>query len=134
MEQVAKAQDLLQHRLLSDSDERTQEPWLHWPAWFSHWGIKGEAKVAGLAFNDTRLVNRAAAAGQGVAIGRSVLVERLLELGDVVRLFDEILPAGNAYYSVCQETRRDEPKIAAFLDWIKDALAKTANAEMFTAS
>lgn len=127
-------QDLLQHRLLSDSDERTSEPWLHWPAWFTHWGLKGEPKVAGLAFNDTRLVNRAASAGQGVAIGRSVLVERLLELGDLVRLFDEILPAGNAYYFVCEEARRNEPKIAVFLEWIKEAMEQTATAEMFTTS
>lgn len=127
-------QDLLNHRLLSDSDERTQDPWLHWPAWFTHWGLKGEPTVARLAFNDTRLVNRAAAAGQGVAVGRSVLVERLLERGDLVRLFDEIRPTGNAYYLVCPDSSRDEPKVAAFREWIREAMEKTANAGMFTTS
>lgn len=126
--------DLLKHRLLSDSDERTNEPWLHWPAWFAHWGLKGEPSVARLAFNDTRLVNRAASAGQGVAIGRSVLVERLLELGDLVRLFDDIRPAGNAYYLIYPDANHDEPKTAAFREWIKEAMAKTANAEVFTTS
>ena len=117
-------QDLLKHRLLSDSDERTHEDWLHWPAWFSHWGISGEPQIAGIAFNDTRLVNRAASAGQGIAIGRSVLVQRMLDQGDLVRLFDEVMPAGNSYYFVCEEDRKTEPKITVFAEWLHQAVAK----------
>lgn len=79
-------------------------------------------------------MNRAASAGQGIGIGRSVLVERLLELGDLVRLLDEIKPAGNAYYLIYPEANHDEPKAATFREWITEGLEKTANAEMLTTS
>lgn len=115
--------DLLQHRLLHDSDIRgPQEAWLAWPAWFAHWGISAEPELAGIGYSDTRLVNRAASAGQGIAIGRSVLVERLLDQGLLVRLFDEEMPAGNGYHAVCLESRCDEPKIAAFRQWLQETV------------
>lgn len=116
--------DLLRHRLLHDSDIRgPHEAWLAWPAWFAHWGITEEPELAGMGFSDTRLVNRAASSGQGVAIGRSVLVERLLEQGILVRLFGVEMPAGNGYHVVCVDNRRDEPKIAAFRHWLHEAVA-----------
>jgi LysR family glycine cleavage system transcriptional activator len=118
--------DILRHRLLSDADQRTSEAWLNWPAWFAHWDIKGESSIAGMAFNDTRLMNRAAVAGQGIAIGRSVLVQSLLDAGLLVRLFNQEMPAGNGYHFVCHETRRQEPKIAAFGQWLHEVSEKAS--------
>ena len=118
---LREPKDLLQHRLLHDSDIRgPQEAWLAWPAWFAHWGIGAEPELAGIGYSDTRLVNRAASSGQGVAIGRSVLVQRLLDQGLLVRLFDEEMPAGNGYHAVCLESRCDEPKIAAYRQWLQE--------------
>lgn len=120
---LREPRDLLQHRLLHDSDIRGgQEAWLAWPTWFAHWGIEGQPEVAGIGYSDTRLVNRAAVAGQGVAIGRSVLVDRLMEQGVLVRLFEEEHSAGNGYHFVCHETRRTEAKIAAFGEWLREAV------------
>jgi LysR family transcriptional regulator, glycine cleavage system transcriptional activator len=117
-------QDLLRHRLLHDSDVRhPQETWLGWPAWFAYWHLTGEPEIAGIGFSDTRLVTRAASAGQGIAIGRSVLVARYLEQGILVRPFDAEMPAGSSYFIACYEPRREDPKIAAFANWLHEAAA-----------
>jgi LysR family glycine cleavage system transcriptional activator len=118
-------QDLLAHRLLHDSDLRQPDnAWLTWPTWFAHWGLRGEPSIAGMGFSDTRLVNRAASAGQGIAIGRSVLVKIYLAQGTLVRLFDEEVNAGAAYYIACSEARRHDSKIAVFSQWLHEIAAE----------
>lgn len=114
-------EDLLSHRLLHDSDLRLpDDAWLTWATWFGHWGLTGEPSIAGMGFSDTRLVNRAASAGQGIALGRSVLVKIYMEQGTLVRLFDDEMNAGVAYYIACSEARRHETKIAVFSQWLQE--------------
>ena len=55
-----------------------------------------------------------AIAGEGVALGRSVLVADDLAAGRLVKPFDISLPAEFAYSVVCPEADAKRPKIEAF--------------------
>ncbi len=57
-------------------------------------------------------------ARQGVALARSVLSATDLAAGRLVKPFDVSLPARWAYYFVCPVATRDNPRIAAFRDWL----------------
>ncbi|MFB3150470.1 MAG: LysR substrate-binding domain-containing protein, partial [Alphaproteobacteria bacterium] len=61
---------------------------------------------------------QAAIDGQGVALGRSVLVEADLADGRLVKPFEPTIPLDYAYYLVCLESAAERPKVAAFRQWI----------------
>jgi LysR family glycine cleavage system transcriptional activator len=61
---------------------------------------------------------QAAMAGEGVALGRSVLVADELADGRLVRPFDVSLPAEYAYYVAYPEAAAGRPKVRAFRDWL----------------
>jgi len=61
---------------------------------------------------------QAAVAGQGLALARKALVQDDLDSGILVRPFELSLSVEFAYYLVCPVEAADQPKIAAFRDWI----------------
>ena len=65
------------------------------------------------------LVLQAAALGQGIALGHSVLARPEIESGRLVCPFDERLIATNAYYAVCHQSQAELGKIVAFLQWLQ---------------
>ncbi len=109
--------DLRRHVLLHD-DMRED-----WPMWLLAAGAKGVDPGRGPRFNASDVVFRAAASGQGVALGRSVLVEPYLESGELVRPFEVSLPAQYAYYVVSPGELADRAKIRAFRDWVLEEAA-----------
>jgi LysR family transcriptional regulator, glycine cleavage system transcriptional activator len=65
----------------------------------------------------------AAASGQGVALGRSALVNDDLITGRLVRPFAASVRHPGDYYIVCPEGHTDRPKIKAFREWLLDEAA-----------
>jgi LysR family glycine cleavage system transcriptional activator len=61
---------------------------------------------------------QAAMAAQGVALARGVLAADELAAGRLVRPFTLSLPTEYAYYLVCPVNTAEQPKIAAFRDWL----------------
>ena len=81
----------------------------------------------GPKFDSVPLVLQAAVSGAGVGIGRRQLVEAELAAGRLVAPFDLELPDAYAYYFVAPETTADQPKLAAFRDWLMAEVASSAN-------
>ena len=104
--------DLAHHMLLHD-DLPT-----NWAMWLKVAGATNVDPTRGPAFTDSGMVLQAAIDGMGVALGRSALAGDDLAAGRLVRPFDIILPADNAYYLVYPEHTANRPKIKAFRDWI----------------
>ena len=78
--------------------------------------------------HDVRPVAQAAVRGQGVALGSRVLAGNDLAEGWLVRPFAHGTRMSFAYYMVCPEALADEPRIAAFREWvIEEAAAAEAN-------
>ena len=108
---LEKPADLARHTLIHDS--------LHenWRMWLLAAGAPGVDAARGPGYYLSNLVVQAAVAGEGVAIGRSVLVADELASGRLVKPFDVSLPVEFAYYVVSPRATKDRPKIKAFRAW-----------------
>ena len=106
-------QDLSRHTLLHD--EMTD---ITWRNWLAAAGVDEVDADSAVLFSHSGLTVDAAIAGQGVALGRSLLVADDLRSGRLVRPFDLALASSYAYFVVYPRTHADLPKIRSFRDWL----------------
>ncbi|MEQ8667476.1 MAG: transcriptional regulator GcvA [Rhodospirillales bacterium] len=99
-----------------------------WSMWFESVGIRNADINHGYEIEYSHLIAQAAMAGEGVALGRSVLVGDALASGRLVRLFDHALPAEFGYWLVAPPQTWRRPKVRAFRDWILEECARTGHA------
>lgn len=118
---LATPADLKNHTLLHD-DMRVD-----WRMWLMAVGEAGVESDRGPSYQHSNLVIQAAEQGDGVALARSVLVERALAAGRLVRPFDFALQTNYAYYVVCPHANLDRPKVKAFREWL---LEESQDAEL----
>ncbi len=104
--------DLGNHTLLHDEERRD------WSLWLEAAGVTGIDGTRGLSFSEETLMLEAAIEGQGIALGRSALIERDLAEGRLVKPFDVQIPNEFAYYLVCPGGRAKLPKIVALREWL----------------
>jgi LysR family glycine cleavage system transcriptional activator len=90
-----------------------------WRAWLRAAGVTDVDATRGPMFFDSSMILEAAIAGQGVALGRSVLAAAELASGRLVRPFAHRQAADFAYYLVAPLTTADRPKIVAFWTWLR---------------
>ena len=98
-----------------------------WGMWFASAGIDGADVDHGYELEYSHLIYQSAMAGEGVALGRSVLVRDALMSGQLVRLFDHSLPAGFGYWLVAAPATWRRPKVRAFRDWLLEECARTGH-------
>ena len=115
--------DLAHHTLLHALDGYDE-----WRVWLSAAGVTDIDLDHGLRLDTGGLALQAAANGAGVAIGRIPLINDELASGHLVEPFDLTLDEQYAYYFVAPEVTADQPKIAAFRDWL---LAEAAREDAF---
>jgi len=122
------ADDLRHFTLLHDQFWSTIsfDDYPDWSAWLTAAGVRDIDVGRGLNLTPSELVIQAAIEGQGVALGRSFLVESAHADGRLVRPFELSIPVDYAYYVVCPEAAADRPKVAAFREW---AIAEAAEQE-----
>ena len=119
--------DLVRHVLLHIDDERGRYPWLNWSVWLAANGVDGIASAGTLRFNHFDQVVQAALDGQGVALGRVPLIDRLLAQGKLVAPFRNRYATTRAYFIVRGAASALRPEAQAFIDWlIEEAAAEGA--------
>ncbi len=89
-----------------------------WSDWFKAAGITGEGFKHGPRLSHSNLVVRAALAGDGVALGRSRLVEDDLAAGRLVKPFNISVKAKRSYFVVSTEVAASRPRVKAFREWV----------------
>jgi LysR family transcriptional regulator, glycine cleavage system transcriptional activator len=94
-----------------------------WNAWLDAVGISDVDGDRGPGFNHSYHVIQAAVNGEGVALGRSVLVADALARGELVRPFPASIPSAYSYYLVCAEPLSDDSVVAAFRAWMTAQVA-----------
>jgi LysR family transcriptional regulator, glycine cleavage system transcriptional activator len=114
--------DLAHHTLLHDEPHLGLHE-LEWGAWLAKRGIRHIDAHQGPRFTYTHMSLTAAAMGQGVALGTSVLCADDLESGRLVRPFPDKVVADFAYYLVFPAAALDRPLVVAFRDWMLEAAA-----------
>ena len=112
--------DLRHHTLLHDESWKVVfiGAFPEWSAWLEAAGVGDIDATHGPGMSPSAMVIQAALDGQGVALGRSVLVEADLADGRLVKPFEPTIPLDYAYYVVCPESAAERPKVAAFRQWI----------------
>lgn len=90
-----------------------------WAAWLDAAGLAPAQVRFGSRFNETATLYRSAAAGAGVALGRSLLTEREIAEGRLVAPFAVAVPASFSYWLVTLSGGPARPAVATFIDWVK---------------
>jgi len=72
------------------------------------------------------MVVQAAIEGEGVALGRSVLVAEDIAAGRLVRPFETVMPTEFGYWVVTTEAAAQLPRAQAFRQWLLDEVAADA--------
>jgi LysR family glycine cleavage system transcriptional activator len=111
--------DLRRHVLLHDDSPDD------WRRWLREAGVSQANPERGHIFTDGSMMLQAAADGQGVALGRQVLVAGDLASGRLVRPFasSPVLATDRAYYLVTSEQTSELPRVQAFRAWLLDQVA-----------
>lgn len=104
--------DLRHHVLLHDLSREA------WKNWLKSVGVAGVNVNQGPVFSHSMLVLQAAALGQGIALGNTILARPELDAGRLIMPFEEKVASRDAFYLVCDEAQADLGKIAAFRAWI----------------
>lgn len=104
--------DLTHHTLLHD------DMTVDWRTWLLAAGVEGVDAERGITVTDSSMLLRAAIAGQGVALARSVLAADEIASGRLVRPFDVDVPTVYAYYLAYPEKSADQSNVVAFREWI----------------
>lgn len=109
--------DLARHVLLRN-DAHPED----WGLWLAAAGVTGIDVSRGPSFGYSELLLRAAAEGLGVAVARRHLVEADLASGALVAPFDITHNSGICYWLVCPPQALNDPRVAAFREWILGAI------------
>jgi DNA-binding transcriptional LysR family regulator len=98
--------------------EQPSHPWLGWQDRLSAMGLDAVQPKSVLRFNQYDQVIHAAAAGQGIALGRLSLVRPMLDDGRLVALqWWEQAEEGHRYWLVSAEDQ-PRPDVVALRDWV----------------
>lgn len=109
--------DLAAHVLLRYADSHLV-PWLDWSTWLAAWGMADLKPAGTLTFSHYDQLIAAAVEGEGVAIGRTPHVARLVRQGKLALPFNERLAAARQYFVVVSRGSRARPEVGAFADWV----------------
>lgn len=96
-------------------EERTED----WQRWFDAAGLPGQARHAGPNFSDGGVLLEAAALGHGVALGSTVLADRLLREGRLRPLFGPVLPVDDPYCLAYRPSSLRDDDIRTVCDWLR---------------
>ena len=122
---VRAARDLAELRLLHlESEERA--PWLNWSGWLAQHALVRPAREGDFFFNTYSMVQQAAIAGQGVALGWRPLIDGAISAGCLVPVTAAPVCTDMGYYLV-EDTSRPRPAaLGRFRAWLLEACAKAA--------
>lgn len=112
---IRSARDVASCRLVHENGMKAD-----WARWFGTVGVPAP-RARGPGYSHGSMSIEAAIRGEGVALGRSVLVAEDIAAGRLVALFpQERMDVEYGYDLVYPAGNRDHPKVRAFRDWIAD--------------
>lgn len=121
--------DLSEHVLLHDEMMKDHPQRPDWARWLKEAGVRGVDATAGYSFSHANMMLDAAAAGRGVALGRSSLVLDDLARGRLVAPFDISFTSSFAYYLAVPRGSTLRPRLQLFWEWLMAQVAES-NAEL----
>lgn len=122
-DKLKSPQDLSRYVLLHYDDVYHYSPWLSWSVWFELVRVQDLKPAGTLRFSHYDQMIQAAVDGQGIALGRSPLVDRFLRSGQLVLPFGKQFVSSPAdsrgYFIVIPPGSAARPEIADFSRWLQ---------------
>lgn len=123
---IETAQDIVNAPILHDSSlsEAGLQP--GWSCWSKAVGLEDQSRRQDIITFQRHAADQvvdAAAAGSGIALGRSFLVYGALADGRLTCPFGPVIESGLTYFVCCNAGRENEPPISSFLAWAKQEAA-----------
>lgn len=109
--------DLAHHVLLS-MDDVSRWPWLDWSQWLAANDAPGLKPAHTLELSHYDQLIRAAVDGEGVALGRTPLIQRFIESGKLVAPFRGRAASPRQYFLIARSDQRMTPAVKAFAEWM----------------
>jgi LysR family glycine cleavage system transcriptional activator len=104
--------DILHYPLLRELDYDS------WDEWFSNVGFSKTPKFRSYRLENAQMTLKAAEEGQGITLGHTALIERELENGTLVQLFDTATAPYVIWTITCPVVGIMQPKVTAFREWL----------------
>ncbi|HLA71820.1 MAG TPA: transcriptional regulator GcvA [Steroidobacteraceae bacterium] len=120
---LRKPEDLRDHTLIRDTYP------IDWAAWLSSAKVKGVNPHKGLTFDSYTFAVEAAVQGEGVVLGRTMLVAADLAVGRLVRPFKHALKAFSSFYVVYPPDAIRQRKVRIFRDWLFSEIEQQSGIE-----
>lgn len=116
---LKKPADLRQHTLLQITVPPGAGVPLEWQPWLQAVGLGDLEPAATLSFSNYDSAIAAALAGQGVALGRRPLIDRLLRSRKLIAPFKgDAVASERAYFLVLTPAARSRPAVRALEEWL----------------
>ncbi|HET6598495.1 MAG TPA: LysR substrate-binding domain-containing protein [Burkholderiaceae bacterium] len=109
----------LRHHVLLHLDSGPGADMQDWPIWLRAMKLEGLEPARMLHFSQFDQLINAAIAGQGVALGRMPLLQRLLRERKLVAPFDKTMASPRGYYLVRSAAASRKPEVLEFAAWLR---------------
>lgn len=123
---LRRIEDLSRHTLIHDASMPAASAFPQWSTWLEAAGASAVDVKRSLHLNASMLAIQAAIEGQGVALGRSVLVADDLASGRLVKPFTFRFPLQFGYHIVHPRRPAQPRAVDAFCSWLKAEAAGPA--------
>jgi LysR family transcriptional regulator, regulator of gene expression of beta-lactamase len=101
-----------------------------WPGWFEAAGVKAPAPPANeVLFDNNAMAMQAVLDGVGVAVAQLCYVTDALVAGRLVAPFPLAAPKHENWFLEYRATRREDPALLAFRDWLHNEAARQEQVE-----
>jgi DNA-binding transcriptional LysR family regulator len=114
---LKKPEDLRQHTLLH-METHAATVLQSWPMWLRALKLEHLVPASTLHFSAYDQLIQAALAGQGVALGRSPLIDTLLRQRRLVAPFRQTLASPRSYFVIQSAAASRKPEVQAFVAWL----------------
>jgi DNA-binding transcriptional LysR family regulator len=121
---LKKPADLARQVLLHYDDPAGQFPWLSWRQWLDALNL-ADLKPAGVAhYSHYDQMIQAAIAGEGVALGRTPLIRRLLKSGVLVAPFKDRMAGTREYFAIVSSHAAARAPASQFVEWLQQEIRR----------
>lgn len=122
---IGSPADLLSLPLLDVGDPWRDPFATSWDRWFEHSGVSSQPSAGRMRFSFIDQAVQAAVRGQGVVLGRTLLVDDLVAAGQLATPFPQLrLATGFNYYLLVNPQRNEAPEVVLFVRWLLEELAR----------
>ncbi|MGR3804050.1 LysR substrate-binding domain-containing protein [Marinibacterium profundimaris] len=116
---VKGPEDLLRLPLIHDDNLKVIPTFPNWQTWLGAAGVDAPDSLPGHRFDSSSMALDAALAGRGIALARSALAARDLQLGNLLRICDFTYPVTHDYFLVYPNSTPKQKQLETLQAWLQ---------------